>query len=84
MNAALKGRSFLKLLDFSAEEIRALLDLAADFKAKKNKLDKGRKPYRINRFSWWSRELPSREELRIGRDKITGLSSWIKLGRVTD
>ena len=35
MNAALKGRSFLKLLDFSAEEIRALLDLAADFKAKK-------------------------------------------------
>ena len=35
MNTALKGRSFLKLLDFSAEEIRALLDLAADFKAKK-------------------------------------------------
>ena len=35
MNAALKGRSFLKLLDFSAEEIRTLLDLAADFKAKK-------------------------------------------------
>ena len=35
MNAALKGRSFLKLLDFSTEEIRTLLDLAADFKAKK-------------------------------------------------
>ena len=35
MNAALKGRSFLKLLDFSNQEIRALLDLAADFKAKK-------------------------------------------------
>ena len=35
MSAALKGRSFLKLLDFSAQEIRFLLDLAADFKAKK-------------------------------------------------
>ena len=35
MNAALKGRSFLKLLDFSAEEINSLLTMAADFKAKK-------------------------------------------------
>jgi len=31
----LKGRSFLKLLDFSADEIIYLLDLAADLKAKK-------------------------------------------------
>ncbi len=31
----LKGRSFLKLLDFSAEEITYLLDMAADLKAKK-------------------------------------------------
>ena len=31
----LKGRSFLKLLDFTPEEIAYLLDLAADFKAKK-------------------------------------------------
>lgn len=31
----LKGRSFLKLLDFTPEEIGGLLDLAADFKAKK-------------------------------------------------
>ena len=31
----LKGRSFLKLLDFSTEEIQYLLDLAADLKAKK-------------------------------------------------
>ncbi len=31
----LKGRSFLKLLDFTPEEISGLLDLAADFKAKK-------------------------------------------------
>ena len=31
----LKNRSFLKLLDYTPEEIRGLLDLAADFKAKK-------------------------------------------------
>ena len=31
----LKGKDFLKLLDFSAEEIEGLLDLAADLKAKK-------------------------------------------------
>ncbi len=31
----LKGRSFLKLLDFTPAEITALLDLAADLKAKK-------------------------------------------------
>jgi ornithine carbamoyltransferase len=32
-----KGRSFLKLMDFSAEEILALVDLAADYKEKKKK-----------------------------------------------
>ena len=31
----LKGRSFLKLLDYSPEEIGQLLDLAAELKAKK-------------------------------------------------
>lgn len=31
----LKGRDFLKLLDFSSEEIGGLIDLAADLKAKK-------------------------------------------------
>ena len=31
----LKGKSFLKLLDFSPEEINYLLDLASDLKAKK-------------------------------------------------
>lgn len=31
----LKGKNFLKLLDFSSEEIEALIDLAADLKAKK-------------------------------------------------
>ncbi len=34
-NMNLKGRDFLKLLDFSSEEIAYLLDLAADLKAKK-------------------------------------------------
>ena len=33
----LKGRDFLKLLDFTPEEIKYLLDLAADLKAKKKK-----------------------------------------------
>lgn len=33
----LKGRNFLKLLDFSPEEITYLLDVAADFKDKKKK-----------------------------------------------
>ncbi|MBO5169946.1 MAG: ornithine carbamoyltransferase [Oscillospiraceae bacterium] len=31
----LKGKSFLKLLDFTPEQIRSLLDLSADLKAKK-------------------------------------------------
>lgn len=31
----LKGRDFLKLLDFTPEEILGLIDLAADLKAKK-------------------------------------------------
>ena len=30
-----KGKSFLKLLDFTPEEIAYLIDLAAEFKAKK-------------------------------------------------
>ena len=31
----LKGRNFLKLLDFTPQEIEGMLDLAADLKAKK-------------------------------------------------
>ena len=31
----LKGKSFLKLLDFTPEEITGLLDLAAELKQKK-------------------------------------------------
>jgi ornithine carbamoyltransferase len=41
----LKGRNFLKLLDFSPEEIEYLIDLAADFKAKK----KAKAPHDIHR-----------------------------------
>ena len=33
----LKGRNFLKLLDYTEEEIRYLLDLSHDFKNKKKK-----------------------------------------------
>ena len=33
----LVGRDFLKLLDFTAEEITYMLDLAADLKEKKKK-----------------------------------------------
>ena len=40
----LRGRNFLKLLDFTPEEIQYLLDLAADFKAKK----KARVPHRLH------------------------------------
>ena len=36
MNLNLKGKSFLKLLDFTPAEIEGLIDLAADLKAKKN------------------------------------------------
>ena len=35
----LKGRNFLKLLDFTPEEIEGLLDLAADLKALCPQLD---------------------------------------------
>ena len=33
MGVNLRGRSFLKLLDFTSEEIRYLLDLSKDYKA---------------------------------------------------
>ena len=36
MSVSLSGRSFLKLLDFTPDEIRYLLDLSADLKAKKH------------------------------------------------
>ena len=35
MGVNLRGRSFLKLLDFTTEEIRYLLDLSKDYKALK-------------------------------------------------
>ncbi len=34
---SLKGKSFLKLMDFSAEEILGLINLAAEYKEKKKK-----------------------------------------------
>ena len=37
MAVNLKGRSFLTLMDFTPEEIRYMLDLAHDLKAKKSR-----------------------------------------------
>ena len=34
----LKGRNFLKLMDFTPEEITYMIDLAADLKAKKKQV----------------------------------------------
>ena len=41
MAVNLKGRSFLTLMDFSPEEVRYLLDLSRDLKAKKRSGVKG-------------------------------------------
>ena len=41
-----------------------------DYKKKKEKLDRGDKPYRINRVSWWKEELPSEEEMKEGRENL--------------
>jgi ornithine carbamoyltransferase len=41
MSVDLKGRSFLTLMDFTPEEIRYLLDLAHELKAKKKAGIKG-------------------------------------------
>ncbi len=40
----LKGRSFLKLLDFTPEEILYLVDLAEELKAEEEKGNQGRQP----------------------------------------
>ncbi|MCE5255578.1 MAG: ornithine carbamoyltransferase [Spirochaetaceae bacterium] len=48
MPVNLKGRSFLTLKDFSPEEIRYLLDLSHDLKAKKRSGIKGNALYRKN------------------------------------
>ena len=56
----LKGRDFLKLLDFTPEEIEYLLDLAADLKDKKKKgipvdtLRGSRRRSRIGRPAWYA------------------------------
>lgn len=41
-----------------------------DFEEKKEKLDRGLKPYRINHFSWWEQEMPSIEEMEEGRKNL--------------
>ena len=41
-----------------------------DFEEKKEKLDRGLKPYRINHLSWWEQEMPSIEEMEEGRKNM--------------
>lgn len=48
-----------------------------DFKQKKKELDRGWKPYRINRVSWWAQELPSVEELEEGRRNLAANGSEV-------
>lgn len=38
-----------------------------ELEGKKEELDKGWKPYRINHLSWWKEELPTVEEMNEGR-----------------
>ena len=47
----LKGRNFLKLKDFTPEEILYMIDLAADLKAKKKQ---GVRPVSYTHLSWIS------------------------------
>jgi DNA repair exonuclease SbcCD nuclease subunit len=42
----------------------------SDYKRKKQELDRGWRPYRINHVSWWSRELPSEQEMEEGRRNL--------------
>lgn len=48
-----------------------------DFKQKKKELDRGWKPYRINRVSWWAQELPSVEEMEEGRRNLAANGSEV-------
>lgn len=48
-----------------------------DFKQKKKELDRGWKPYRINRVSWWAQELPSAEEMEEGRRNLAANGSEV-------
>ena len=41
-----------------------------DFKRKKKQLDRDNIRYRINRITWWERELPTEEEMEEGRRNL--------------
>lgn len=43
---------------------------APDYRQKKKELDKGWLPYRINHISWWSQELPTKDEMEEGRKTL--------------
>lgn len=41
-----------------------------DFKRKRQALNRGELPFRINHLSWWERELPTEEEMEEGRKNL--------------
>jgi len=48
-----------------------ILDLEdPDFERKRKELDRGWKPYRINHLSWWTMELPTKEEMEEGLSNL--------------
>ena len=67
----LKGRDFLKLLDFTSEEIEYLVDLAADLKAKK----KAGIPHTRVRMLLLSLKRQAQERVAALRSVLT-ISAW--------
>ncbi|MBE5870603.1 MAG: metallophosphoesterase [Lachnospiraceae bacterium] len=66
------GKSFFTFGGASSHDISGgiLEPDDPDFRLKKKKLDMGYRPYRINHLSWWSRELPTEEEMEEGRKNL--------------
>ena len=64
----LQGRTIFTFGGASSHDIDGgILELDdPDYNSKKEELDKGWKPYRINHLSWWKEELPSTEEMEEG------------------
>lgn len=42
----------------------------SEFEKKYDTLSKGYLPFRINHWSWWKQELPSKEEMEEGRQNL--------------
>ena len=66
MAADLKQRNFLKLLDFTPEEIRYLLDLAKQLKADKYAGNEQARLYDGSMMEWARRDdLPMEQEIKL-------------------